>query len=284
MYLILGRPAKIDNVRKIESNENVGMGKNSPFLVELINEDEKHKIMKDKFDYCKGKGIKIGLRHAKTPNQRLAENGKKHPAVKEQRNQSNPSQPKMTQDVDEKRNDQNKKKTVCRDGENCFYIIDGIENCRYWHKPGTKFTPKYNESRSFETYTKNSKNMAPSSSIPPWTFGTFSQSIPVWNQFDASQSFNTNLPRVPLPTSIPNRSQEAIQYIPTWNQQSTSQSTNKSLSPIGKDPLNQSNENNDMTLDVPAKSIDEMLKNVIGNSSRRYDQQLDKTKMSLSNS
>ena len=125
--------------------------------------------------------------------------------------------------------------------------------------------------------------MAPSSSIPPWTFGTFSQSIPVWNQFDASQSFNSNLPRVPLPTSIPNRSQEAIQYIPTWNQQSASQSTSKPLSPIGKDPLNQSNENNDMTLDVPAKSIDEMLKNVIGNSSRRYDQQSDKTKMSLSN-
>ena len=76
LYLILGRPAKIDNVRKIESNENVGMGKNSPFLVELINEDEKHKIMKDKYDYCKGKGIKIGLRYAKTPNQRLAENEK----------------------------------------------------------------------------------------------------------------------------------------------------------------------------------------------------------------
>ena len=40
-----------------------------------------------------------------------------------------------------------------------------------------------------------------------------------------------------------------------------------------------------MTLDEPAKSIDEMFKNVIGASSERYnDQKLDKTKMSFTNS
>ena len=81
LCLILGRPAKIDNFKKIESKENVRMGKNSPFLVELIDEDEKHKIMKDKYDFCQGKNIKIGLRHAKTTTQRLAETDKKNPAT-----------------------------------------------------------------------------------------------------------------------------------------------------------------------------------------------------------
>lgn len=199
--------------------------------------------MKEKYDICQGKNIKIGLRQPKTPNQRMAEKGKNNPAVNEQRNQSNSVLPTKAQDVDEKRYGANKKKGICRNGDCCFYIINGLGNCNFWHKAGTKFTPNYNESRSVETYNKNLTHMTPPSSIHPWTFGTFSQLIPTWSRFGTSQSFNTNQPKVPMPKSIPDRSQEALtQSIPTWNQPNNSQSTNIFLYPTDLDHMNESNE------------------------------------------
>ena len=41
-HLILGRAAKITNVKMIESDDNVGIATNPSFLIELINEAEKH--------------------------------------------------------------------------------------------------------------------------------------------------------------------------------------------------------------------------------------------------